>query len=620
MTLSYFADISEVQERFVNISQEVADEFVSYHMGLPKGLHPYEVIDRYAGSLSERDRHIFQHRVAPMKQNVTLRALGDRYGITRERVRQIENALRGKIARFMASDEASTVGQFCTSARMVLGVAAPKAFVKQVMEGPGGIPNYSDLVLRAAGPYVEDKGWLVIKSALENDPTEGIKGDAGEYGLLDESKVREKLLSWGLRPHLHRQWLSRDEHLVWIEGQLVVKPRRNSSRMATALAILGSPAEIWKLMNMMDATGSVHTITTDMARDDNLVRVGLNNWGLASWNMPVYKNVPTCIENVIQRMGGRARHQDVIKETMAFGVTEQTVRAYLYVPKFIIDGEFVRLRTPQDPEWSISPDCMYRNRGVYRLGPEQCSKVVEINRDVLRGSGTMASVAVAYLLGLKPNDELVFTSAEGDSLLLAYSDTAVTGPNFGSMRKIASRMGLKLGDRVSVVLDRSDMTFSMNKLAETDRSWNAVSHLMGTDGRVNRERLAYSLCCKPEEVDTMLWLRKDPLIDVLPQAPRRCLTAYTTEKPRAPSRRKEQTSKVNHRRLRMARDAIQLSLKEMSEQTGLHVTTLWRYESNTLQPPMQAIEEYARVTGRPTEWFMRRASSRRTAAIQGDRR
>ena len=60
----------------------------------------HEYIEEFAQTLSEKDLFIFRHRMLA-EEPLTLQEIGDEFGITRERVRQLESRIMGRLKQFL---------------------------------------------------------------------------------------------------------------------------------------------------------------------------------------------------------------------------------------------------------------------------------------------------------------------------------------------------------------------------------------------------------------------------------------------------------------------------------------------------------------------------------------
>jgi RNA polymerase sigma-32 factor len=62
-----------------------------------------EKLAEFGGTLGGREKEIFDERLMA-EDPITLQELGERYGVSRERVRQIEEALKRKLREFLVTE------------------------------------------------------------------------------------------------------------------------------------------------------------------------------------------------------------------------------------------------------------------------------------------------------------------------------------------------------------------------------------------------------------------------------------------------------------------------------------------------------------------------------------
>ena len=205
------------------------------------------LIENWTSALSARDARIFAERVVHRPKNKTLRDLSNAFGITSERVRQIEEGLARRFQRFLLTPRAAPVMRHARAVRHAAGAAVLP------QELPGLLGTSPDaatarVILAVAGPYQElDDGWHALESALETDPTSDIEELADELGLIDHTIATRLLSAWGLRPELTRAWLMRDGRIKMVNGRLALWKRGAGDRMAFALFETGRPATIEEL-------------------------------------------------------------------------------------------------------------------------------------------------------------------------------------------------------------------------------------------------------------------------------------------------------------------------------------------------------------------------------------
>ena len=160
--------------------------------------HPYEVLDAWLEGIEPRKRVIFLTRVSVSDTNVpTLEELGARFGVTRERVRQIEVRLRRSFDQFLDTDEALPIRWRASTLRRMLGVAAPESTVEHLLISPAGCNDHRGILLELAGPYDRDDVWVKLRSARAKDPTSSILAQVDEAGRINRDLAYSQLADWG---------------------------------------------------------------------------------------------------------------------------------------------------------------------------------------------------------------------------------------------------------------------------------------------------------------------------------------------------------------------------------------------------------------------------------------
>ena len=485
--------------------------------------HPYAVLDDWAEQLDTRARAVFWERLCRSPVGSTLSALADSFGVTRERMRQIEVRTRRSFESFMARDDALPLRWRVKTLRQVLGVARPEEMVERLLMAPPGCRDYSSVLLEMAGPYVRDHGWLILESVRQFDPTPTIVDQADEVGRIDEGMALLKLTEWGLDDSLHRDWLTRNGTLRLFNGQLVRWGASIPDRLAFALADLGYPATVDELVDHVGEKGVRSSVINALSSDTRLVRVDRTRWALSSWSLPEYTGVANVIRSLLERSGQSIAIDEIVQlidET--FGVSENTTRAYCNSPMFVVEGESLRMRTDADEPFRSDIDSIKRTPGVFRLGPRRVGRLLKVDSDMLRGSGTMLSHGAGAVLQVEVNEILTFSNEEGDVVTVTFPESSIVGPSLGSVRRIAERLSAMAGDYLTLVLDRSDMSLAVDLIDLSDHQpgWDVVSRLTGISAPTSWDSLAAALGCANREVGSLLRERGDvALVEYLPETP-----------------------------------------------------------------------------------------------------
>ncbi len=474
--------------------------------------HPFSVIDAWMNRLSVRERDVMRFRLC-QPDPPTLQALADVLRITRERVRQIEAKLLDQLSSLMEDSDGKPLRWRVDTIRDTIGVAALTASVEHLLGSAGQEIDYRPLLLRLAGPYEMAGEWMVLKSAVADDPTRSIFDSADEHSCINRESAAMKLDEWGLDRQLHEAWLLKDNKLREINSHLVRWDVSVGDKLAFALFDIGKPATVDELIERIGWDGSKYTPTNAMFGDDRFTRVNNKMWGLASWENPVYSGIASSIRELIEAEVMPLRVADVARRlSKKFDIAEGSVRGYCYAPMFVIDGGWIRLRGIDEP-YEYDPVSLRSrsSRGVFILDPRRVSLLIEVDSNVLRGAGRQLTFAVGSVLDVKPNDGLTFRTVDGETIPVTFPETSRMGPALGSTRAFAENAGAKLGDYMTLVFDRSDMSVDtrVTDVSLFEPSWELVARLTGIDARIGMDGLAEALDCEASEVLTVLRERRD---------------------------------------------------------------------------------------------------------------
>ena len=476
--------------------------------------HPYAIIDDWVDQLPARDRRIFNYRIADMGGGLTLQELADDFGITRERVRQLGSRLHGKFSEFVETPDGLPVRWRMHSLRRRIGVAIPASDLDPMLTTDDGDTRYGSLLLRFAGPYERDNEWHMLSSEVGRDPTAAIKGTADEYGRIDRDHASTLLSKWGLERSLHEGWLTRDGSIRSINGQLVRWKGSISDRLTFALADIGKPATVKALMDHISEERTRNSAVNALSADPRIVRASRLEWALASWGRPVYLGIAQSIRQLLEKHGKPMRVKEVVdRMNEDFGIVEASTRAYCNAAMFVTENGRMRLRRDEEP-YSYARHSPGNSPGVFCLGPRRVSLLIEVDRNVLRGSGRNLPSAVGYWLNVAVKDHLVFAGPESHTVTITFPESSFLGPSLGSTRSAAEHVGARIGDYMTMIFDRSDMSVEARATPKNhfEPSWDLVARLSGIQPETKLSGLAESMGCESLEVVERLTKRKDEII------------------------------------------------------------------------------------------------------------
>ena len=483
--------------------------------------HPYQIIRSWEEKLELRERTIFTARLSSLHRSRKLEELANDFGVTRERIRQVEVRVHKKLRRFLESSAAAPIVWRANSVRTKLGVAAPEAVAAELLSAPEGGPDYRAIILDLAGPYLrDDDGWLIDISAQESDPTPTILAEADEVGRVNELSAQLEFSKWGLEESLHKAWLLRFPGVREFNGQIVKWGNAIPDRLAFALADLERPATIDELMDHVAEETSRNSALNALSSDPRTIRVSPHEWALMSWGLPEYAGTAQSMRLLLEEDGGSCEIDSlVLRMDQTFSVPESTTRAYCNAPMFVAESERLRLRNHSCEPYKCDATSIHRTPGVFDLGNGLLGRMIEVDENTLRGSGMMLTEAAGAVLSVQVNENLVFWDEYGTRVAITFPETSIIGPSLGSIRSIATKLQAKIGDYMTLVLDRSNMSVRAELCDPTDcdRNWETIGKLTGTATSADLSTLARALHCPESEVKSILRQRGDVhILECLP--------------------------------------------------------------------------------------------------------
>ena len=480
--------------------------------------HPYETIDVWISSLSEREKAIFLNRIACMDGKSTLQELANGLGVTRERVRQVEKKLVRRFESHMLRSSDSAVYWRVETIKNFVGVARPLVEVEPLLMPRGGRHDYRDALLTLAGPYIVRGEWLLLKAASESDPTMDIVVNLDEFGFLDQEFASSKLSNWGLNYSLHKEWLLATGKFKEFNGKLARWDVGIGDKVIAGLADLGRPASIDEILDHIQSDRTRRSALNAISWDPRCARVNLTQYGLTAWGLTEYVSIASTIRDLVVSSAGSMQLDDLVSTICKeFGVAESSVKAYCGVPLFVLEDGWVSLR--KDLSTFRYETYSPRNfRGVFRLKPGRVCFLLEVNEDLLRGSGRPLPPVVGALLDLAINEELSFCYTSDLSVTLTYPEASIS-PSIGSLRPLAETLGAELGEYLTVILDKGKMSVQchLTDISNIVPSWQLVAQLTGVDIEDPLNAIAEALDCKVGEVRVLLKERGDGVVaDAIP--------------------------------------------------------------------------------------------------------
>lgn len=406
---------------------------------------------------------ILRGRVFPVDGKRTLDNLGSDLGITRERVRQIEGRVRKLVeSRLFKQEDFAPIQHAASRVRIQVGTVATEealssALARQVPDEKIDAPTRRAVLRELAGPYNSSKGFWQIDETLA-----GIEASVLEFGdePISEEAIDRILVSSGVSLASQSAVLS-ELPLYRFQGNYLVW---NGGLQDKAFRILKAKGEAMTREDIHSAMDpekvNFRSMVNAIGTDERFRRLGPDLYGLVEWGGDEYSGISNAIERVIEKRGGRADIEEVVRVLVAsHGVSAQSVRSYASPPRFMRVGSGEVVIAPEDaerPNVEIVPPEFDRDLVVCH-GSWTVRFVVD--HDLLRGSGRPTRKAIAQAAGVRPGEKREISLANG----VAVINWSRTQPAFGSILALAKSLGCEEGDVLFVPLTDGGGAFAVPK-------------------------------------------------------------------------------------------------------------------------------------------------------------
>lgn len=322
---------------------------------------PVEVVKELLASLAARPRDVVKRRYGlATKETMTLEAVGQIYGITRERVRQIENATISLIKKSDANVAAQPIfAQLKAVVEDYGGIVHEQEFLDHISRDQVVQNNvHFLLVLGDAFAKLKEDDYFHHRWTVDSDLAEGVHQslrnlcqvlDTNE--LVSEDKIVEHFMS-GLdkrvSPELARQkvknWLKLSKEIglspvgEWgLAKSPNVRVRGIKDYAFLVMRRKGSPMHFTEVAKEITATfgrkTNAATSHNELIKDPRFVLVGRGLYALGDWGYTpgIVRDV---IKQILQKNGPMTKAQVMTAVKKERYVKDNTILVNLKNPKF----------------------------------------------------------------------------------------------------------------------------------------------------------------------------------------------------------------------------------------------------------------------------------------------
>lgn len=413
--------------------------------------------DRYVG--------IFLDRIVG---GATLEEVGGRFGITRERVRQLEKQLKHRLASLDMTEIHDEI----------VGTAGKLQQWSMVLEHHPGLENHIGETEVPLWQFLEkfqpEPRWSIADSfvvcpGVDVEISAAVFDAVNEYGVADLEKIHE---ATDVDPDLLIDWLTGQLGHQVLADKVLVRQSTIGARAATQLFLAGKPLTLEELYALM-GEGSIRTLSNSLGVYDGVYRCAADTWALAEWDLEEWTGIRELIMRRIEQSDdGGVTLESLMADAQKFRVTESSMRSYASGYEFRIEDGVVRLQDGDVTSDTIPEDTrnLYLRDGVWHL-------LTHVNADNLRGSGMPVPLALTGMYGLAHGDSVELDGRLGQQTVAWKSNNA----QVSSYRRYLEDLGCSAGDRIWLKFGEDFDVIPAPARIEGLESSDEVLNLMGLE-------------------------------------------------------------------------------------------------------------------------------------------
>ena len=407
----------------------------------------------------ERERRIGQARTYTLDKRATLSSLGQEFGITRERVRQVENAMRARLEQGVKTEAAcARVLDLAADVSRELGSIASEESAARILRA--ACPDGADAAMRRAwlialaGPYTLGDGFWQHGGALAELRAAVAARAAGPFS---ERELMQMLGAAGVSSS-QRDVCIAALPITLSGGRVLPADRSLGEHAVRVLRLHGEPMSAAELCAGVGGGVGRGAMVARLRQDPRIRRIALHSYALAEWGEDAYSTVADELALAIGERGGRANLAALACELAdSLGVAPASVRAQASTGRFLrLPDGTVTVRDHCDalpPSPAVCPgldrDLVRAREGwVVRLGVEE---------QVLRGSARPLRTAIPRAARVAPGEARTITLRNG-SVEITWRRKR---PAIASTRPLVQALGCADGDRVFVPLADGASAFAV---------------------------------------------------------------------------------------------------------------------------------------------------------------
>jgi hypothetical protein len=433
------------------------------------------ILESFLSTLDQNQKFIAMRRLFSSEIN-TLNEIAEELELSRERIRQIERGIIRKLQHPKSLTEKNVAEliediavRATTWTRIDSLIEVIKTDPKIEWWSQNSEKDFSEDALRSCIhllPVLFPKNYLIESLELFRLDKKGNRIDPVKY--LNKHIEKNSIIMQDFYTCLAEAGVSTSdiEFLVQklglkkIGAYFVFKSSNVLDQIESTLHIFGEPVKAEQLLEELEINKNISSIKDRMGQDPRFIRVQRSLWGLREWpGYAEYSGIRSDIEARIKKNGNSYKYIDLVTELQnQFNANENSIKTYLSAPQYKVHEGMVYLIKPSQYQFVVgSPG---EETLLHPTDKNIIGWKIEINRDVLRGSGAVLRTKFVALLGLQPGHEITYKSDTGD--LTLYWPGSLPQPHRSSIREIIRKCNLDDSKEVFFIMDIKKRSFKIS--------------------------------------------------------------------------------------------------------------------------------------------------------------
>jgi sigma-70-like protein len=478
---------------------------------------PVRPLVSWLDSLEQRELTILEFRTFALQDPTKLQQLASGFKISRERVRQLESRLQKRLSQNRHDLSWTRLLWRAHSVAVTAGAACPvndhaiDDLLRQTLQNvPEHARRITSLALwHLAGPYSLQDGWYLLKAQRLQEALTDLLANNPQIELNPLVSAMEEV---GLRGDLVEVWIETTGQVKRHGNSFLRWPRTLGDRLEVMLRTLNHP-QTAKDLALAAGQSDARSTRARLSSDPRFWRTSKTKWALSEWGGDQFSSIADSIQALLEENPNEPRLLiDGVSERLVqrLGVADSSVRVTCRAPRFCTSGDYVWMRTNEPITVNTE---IADAKGVFFFG-DRLVLLLDIDRDILRGSGRAVPPQIAGVLGLTPGQKFVFKIPMGE-LLLAWPDGSINGPALGSLRSAVEAFSGENGDlvRLDICPTTHSCDISVVKVKDLHHGPTALEAIIGVSQEMNQlEAISIAVGVPSSELHHALVSRGDEFI------------------------------------------------------------------------------------------------------------